>query len=90
MIATSVARAALACLALLGLPLTHVAAQATATRPKAPPKVAEAPVVVPADVAPDSTHPYRPGIDVTHYAFAIRLPKSGQNIEGRATITAMR
>ncbi|MEP6779178.1 MAG: M1 family metallopeptidase [Gemmatimonadaceae bacterium] len=72
------------------LPFSHATAQTTATKPKVPPRVAALATLVPADVAPDSTHPYRPGIDVRHYAFAIRLPKNGENIEGRATITAMR
>lgn len=38
------------------------------------------------DVAPDSTHPYRPGVDVTNYAFALTLPRSGSAIEARATV----
>lgn len=43
-----------------------------------------------ADVAPDSTHPYRPGVDVSHYAFQLKLPTAGSAIEGRATINAAR
>ena len=87
-------RIAVALVALSAITSVPSFAQATVTRPKTPAKIA-APaatvlVTVPADVAPDSTHPYRPGIDVTHYAFAIRLPKSGNAVEGRATITAMR
>lgn len=46
--------------------------------------------IVPADVAPDSTHPYRPGIDVTHYAFELKLPSAGTSIEGRTTINVAR
>lgn len=42
------------------------------------------------DVAPDSTHPYRPGVDVSHYAFQLKLPSTGSSIEGRATINAAR
>lgn len=48
------------------------------------------PQVVPADVAPDSTHPYRPGVDVTHYAFELKLPRTGSSIEGRAAINVAR
>ena len=47
-------------------------------------------VVVPPDVAPDSTHPYRPGVDVSHYAFTITLPRSGSEVTGRATISVGR
>lgn len=42
------------------------------------------------DVAPDSTHPYQPGVDVKSYAFALTLPKTGNAIQGRATIRAER
>jgi aminopeptidase N len=37
-------------------------------------------------VADDSLLPYRPGVDVSHYGFEIRLPRTGNSIEGRATI----
>lgn len=43
-----------------------------------------------ATVAPDSLLPYRPGVDVAHYDFALRLPNAGNSIEGRATITVAR
>ncbi|MEP6835013.1 MAG: M1 family metallopeptidase [Gemmatimonas sp.] len=45
---------------------------------------------VPADVAPDSTHPYRPGIDVRNYVFDITLPKTGKMIDARATVMVWR
>lgn len=83
----------------------NVSAQATAKPPaKAPVRApAKAPVsapapapaapvaiTVPADVAPDSTHPYRPGVDVSSYAFELTLPQSGNEIRARATIMAGR
>ena len=81
----------LACIPMFALGAQQLNAQATATKPKPPVKGAAPPAItVPADVAPDSTHPYRPGVDVTHYAFTVRLPKTGNAIEGRATINAMR
>ena len=46
--------------------------------------------LVAADVAPDSTHPYRPGVDVTHYAFDLTLPASGSLIQARAAISVGR
>ncbi|MBC8086783.1 MAG: M1 family metallopeptidase [Phycisphaerae bacterium] len=43
-----------------------------------------------ANVAPDSTHPYQPGVDVTSYAFALTLPRSGRSITARATVNFAR
>lgn len=42
------------------------------------------------NVAPDSTHPYRPGVDVLKYDFHLTLPKFGRAIEGSARVTALR
>lgn len=61
------------------------AAGAQPTRPAPAPAALQA-----ANVAPDSTHPYRPGVDVLKYEFHLTLPKSGHGIEGRATVTALR
>jgi len=66
----------------------HVYAQARPTRPPAPPRRVVPPVSP--NVAPDSTHPYQPGVDVTHYAFALTLPRSGKTIEARATVHVSR
>ena len=49
-----------------------------------------APIQVPTDVAPDSLHPYRPGIDVRNYTFDITLPKTGKMIEARAMVAVWR
>ena len=67
----------------------------TTKRPPAAPRKASTPAavatpVVSPTVAPDSTHPYRPGVDVTHYAFTLRLPQSGTAIEGRAVVEVSR
>lgn len=69
-----------------GLPALN--AQVRTARPATP--VRNASAQVPANVAPDSTHPYRPGVDVTSYAFALTLPRTGSAIEARATVRFLR
>ena len=64
-------------------------ARVPATRP-ATSAATLAVVQVPVDVAPDSLHPYRPGIDVRNYGFDITLPKTGKMVEVRAMVSVWR
>ena len=41
-------------------------------------------------IAPDSLHPYHPGVDVRSYGFRITLPDSGRTIRGAATLALRR
>ena len=74
-------------------PPTRTPVKSPAIPPVKTPAPLSAPISVgpvPNDVAPDSLHPYRPGIDVRNYAFDITLPKTGKLIVARAMVMVWR